>query len=220
VLHPGSLAAWAAERNAADIGFAIIRLLALTFAWYLVAATLLQVAAARTRRRSLTQVADLLTLSFARTLVAGLAGVGLSSAALGATVLTGTAAPPPATALRPGAPARHFATQWVDDAKPSDPGTATLAVDDPPPPPTPAPAPAPPNPDHHWTVEQGDHFWSIATAVLQHAWGRPASAEEVASYWQKLIAANRAELADPLNPDLLFAGQVLALPDIPPAWPG
>jgi nucleoid-associated protein YgaU len=31
-------------------------------------------------------------------------------------------------------------------------------------------------------------------------------------YWQSLVDANRATLADPENPDLLFSGQVLTLP--------
>jgi hypothetical protein len=34
----------------------------------------------------------------------------------------------------------------------------------------------------------------------------------VAPYWQRLVDANRAELADPTNPDLLFVGQTLRLP--------
>jgi nucleoid-associated protein YgaU len=34
----------------------------------------------------------------------------------------------------------------------------------------------------------------------------------VAPYWRALLEVNRHVLADPDNPDLLFAGQVLSLP--------
>ena len=55
----------------------------------------------------------------------------------------------------------------------------------------------------------GDNLWSIATAVVADAIGRPASTTEVADYWRGLIAANHDHVADP---DLIHPGQVLALP--------
>lgn len=70
-----------------------------------------------------------------------------------------------------------------------------------------------------WTVGPGDSFWSIATAVLQTAWGRAPTDAEVEPYWLTLIAANRRVLLHPDVPDLLYTGQELVVP-APPAPPG
>lgn len=66
--------------------------------------------------------------------------------------------------------------------------------------------------DDTWIVMPGDSFWSIAEEVLSET-GEQPSEHAVAAYWQRLIAANRDRLAQPGNPDLLFAGQELTLPE-------
>lgn len=66
------------------------------------------------------------------------------------------------------------------------------------------------------TVQPGDHFWGIAEQALSDAWGRQPTDAELAPYWRRLIEHNRHRLADPTNPDLLFPGQVVALPEAPP----
>lgn len=71
--------------------------------------------------------------------------------------------------------------------------------------------------DHSWTVAPGDSFWAIADEHLQDSWDRAVSESEVATYWTLLIAANTDRLVEPGNPDLLFPGQVLTLPEVPPA---
>ena len=63
-----------------------------------------------------------------------------------------------------------------------------------------------------WTVETGDHLWAIAVVTLEDRWQRPPADCEIEAYWQRLIAANRADLVDPANPDLILPGQVVALP--------
>lgn len=73
-----------------------------------------------------------------------------------------------------------------------------------------------------YLVRPGDHLWSIAQQALT---GDPAAittgsgagttdVDDAATerYWLRLIDANRSRLADPSNPDLLFAGQQLMLP--------
>lgn len=62
-------------------------------------------------------------------------------------------------------------------------------------------------------VQGGDSFWSIAEAQLQLL-GRVPTDREVARYWERLVAANVAQLADPGNPDLLYPGQILELPPV------
>lgn len=103
----------------------------------------------------------------------------------------------------------------VGPPTPTDPpGTAVMEVvgDAQPPPIQPPVAPVAPPADEEVVVEPGDSFWSLAAdAVGDHA--RPAAVDD---YWRRLIARNRARLVDPGNPDLLYPGQVLALPPIGP----
>lgn len=115
------------------------------------------------------------------------------------------APPPPATVPVPPAPVPSPAA-----APPVAPEQASA------PSPAPVPLPAPPTAADTWTVRRGDSFWVIAHRVLADAWGRAPSARETDPYWRALVEANRSRLADADNPDLLFAGQVLAVPP-PPA---
>jgi hypothetical protein len=74
--------------------------------------------------------------------------------------------------------------------------------------------PAPPQPadDSTWVVEPGDSFWSIAEDVLTPRGGPAPSDRQISRYWRRLIGANRSQLVDPGNPDLLRPGQRLHLP--------
>jgi hypothetical protein len=69
-------------------------------------------------------------------------------------------------------------------------------------------------------VRPGDSFWSIAATVLQEAWGRPPTDAEIDPYWLVLMAANGRALLRPDIPDLIYAGQVFALPVPPPGGAG
>jgi nucleoid-associated protein YgaU len=95
-----------------------------------------------------------------------------------------------------------------------EPATATMRLIGEPPPPsppqppvTPAPA-APPVADDVYVVQPGDHLWAIAERVIGERLGRAATDAEVVPYWRALIDLNR-----PPNPDLIFAGERLRLPD-------
>ena len=65
------------------------------------------------------------------------------------------------------------------------------------------------------TVERGDHLWAIAAEQLAGQLGHEPSAAEVEPYWQQLIEVNRDRLAEPANPSLIYAGQVLTVPPAP-----
>jgi hypothetical protein len=69
-----------------------------------------------------------------------------------------------------------------------------------------------PQPGNTWVVGPGDSFWSIAEDVIAPSGGGPPSERAVGRYWRRLIDANRAELIDPGNPDVLVPGQELVLP--------
>jgi nucleoid-associated protein YgaU len=58
-------------------------------------------------------------------------------------------------------------------------------------------------------VRPGDCLWSIAESVT----AQTGHSRQVASYWARLVEANRDVVADP---DLIFAGQVLVLPPLQP----
>lgn len=63
-----------------------------------------------------------------------------------------------------------------------------------------------------WVVEPGDSFWSIAEEVMTAPDGSTPDERTVSRYWQRLIDANRANLVDPDNADLLLPGQRLVVP--------
>lgn len=65
-----------------------------------------------------------------------------------------------------------------------------------------------------WTVEEGEHFWSIAETTLEDARGAPPSEEETASYWRKLVEANEDRLLPPYDPDLIYPDQTLVIPPV------
>lgn len=56
-----------------------------------------------------------------------------------------------------------------------------------------------------WTVQRGQSFWSIAEELA----GRPS---DVAPYWVRLVAGNRARLRFPDRPGLIYPGQRFDLP--------
>ncbi|MEA3217179.1 MAG: resuscitation-promoting factor RpfA [Acidimicrobiia bacterium] len=58
----------------------------------------------------------------------------------------------------------------------------------------------------------GDHLWAVAEERVADVLQRPGTDDEITTYWLRLVQLNRAELADPDNPDLVFPGQTIRLP--------
>jgi len=178
---------------------AVLRLVVLALAAYLLAVTALAVALRLGNAGRLVTAADLITLPFVRAVVQAGLGVGLATATV-AGVVAHPAAPAAPTsadaaivAADPSPPPTITDSGHADSWKTSVPVTRTEAP-------------------LTWTVAPGDHLWSIAERVLERELGRAPSEAEVVPYWHALIDANRAVFADPQNPDLIFAGQVLTLP--------
>lgn len=65
--------------------------------------------------------------------------------------------------------------------------------------------------DHTYVVRPGDSFWSIAEDAVSRA-NPDAPESDISEYWVALIAANRALLPDPSNPDVLLVGTTIRLP--------
>lgn len=195
---------WFARRDAATIVFALLRAATLAAAWYLLGTTLLGVVARGLRSARLVAASDVLAVPAVRRLLQSALGVGLATAALGA-----GSAPTDAPRAMTVAAAQP-AEDWVE-MTPLEPDSAILV----PVAPVPERAPAQAAPQE-WTVRPGEHFWSIAETVLRRATGARPTDEEVAEYWQRLVAANRSRLPDRGNPDLLYPGQTLRLPATAP----
>ena len=235
--EPGRLGEWLDGRQPAEAAFAVLRLVALGLAWYLLLVTVAGVVARASRWRPLVRVLDAVTVPAVRRMVA--AGVGVSFAAA---ILTG----PGGAALadeRKGASSTPVAAETMrrlpdtpmpvgDPTAPvgAPPSTAAGAEGPAAAPPVmrrlpsaatdPEPDPAPGTPaGRSWTVEPGDHFWAVAEGVLADAWGRAPADDEVDPYWRAVVQANVDVLRDPGNPDLLFPGQVIDVP-VPPPRPG
>jgi nucleoid-associated protein YgaU/DNA-binding SARP family transcriptional activator len=69
------------------------------------------------------------------------------------------------------------------------------------------------------TVAPGDNLWRLTERQLATEVGRAPTDDEVRSRWSAAIEANRDRFADPADPGLIFAGQVLRIPTAPPASP-
>jgi hypothetical protein len=141
---------------------------------------------------------------------------------------TTTAPPaPPAAGADPAQPSHATMTRLPGPTVPGSGATATMiqiawssgtAVDSTGPhsPPAPTRTPTPTDsrdPVEPWTVAPGDSFWSIAEEILTDIAGHEPTEQAIRHYWVQLIETNRRRLADPANPDLLFPGQLLDLPD-------
>lgn len=242
--EPDAWSAWAAERDGPLAAVALLRVLALALAWYLVGVTTLGLVARLLRLASLVRVADAISGPVVRHVLRSALGVTLAVGVVAASSAP-TAGPPrdpaAATAVASGTPdggdggATVRAVALTDDADDQDravmvsadpptermvglpPGAGDPAevdqLDDPS---ADDPADHAPAADRH-EVAAGEHLWSIAEQHLRAASGEPPSQAQLVTYWQQLIDANRDRLADPDNPDLIFPGQQLVLPELQPA---
>jgi hypothetical protein len=207
---PGRWQAWLQARDPTSAAFALLRMAAIAACWYLAATTVLGAVLRLARAELLVAVADRITVTPVRRLLAG--SISLTLAGIGPTgMLAASAQPAPPTTL-----ASTTSMTTVTPTTPAPATTpATVVMRRLPPSAPEADAPRASADAHvrdRWTVQPGDCFWTIAEEVLQRAWGRKPKDAEIVPYWRQLIEANRAELADPNNDDLIFPGQVFTVP--------
>lgn len=232
--EPASWMAWAGQRGPGLVLFAVLRLVVLGLAWYLLAVSLIGIAARVVRVRRLVAAADLVTVPLVRRMLQGTLGVSLVTTSLGAvgTPAGASEQPPNIVEIRDGA--SEADDDWwriTEQDILGEPAATTTAT------PTPsvepwvtrdaqpeaeaqeAPVEQEPAPGR-WEVRAGEHFWSMAERVVGDALGREPTDEEVEPYWRVLVQENRSGLADPENPDLIYPGQVFTLPAAPGAGGG
>lgn len=218
---PGAWGEWAGRREPLTVVFAVLRLIVIAAAWYLLGVTIVGTLARVFRWGRLVTVADLLTVPSVRHLLQGALGVGLATAALAsvqgpqsedagqrptlATVQLAQAREAAAleggtevASIRSLADGSMVASMRAVGAEASAPGDAAPSVT-------------------MWQTQPGEHFWSMAEQVLEASWERAPTDAEVTPYWQQLVETNRGRLADPGNPDLIYPGQEFEVPAPPPA---
>ena len=195
---------WLLRTSPEDVVAALLRLAALATCWWVIGsfltALLVRVVGWRPAIRMVDRLAPLLVRRLAQRLTGG--------ALLAVSVLGPTS---PAVALsgyEPAAPVGRF----------TPPG---MAVDDTPasPPVLQRPPATPPTTstggERRVAVAPGDHLWGIARAEVARRLGvgpREVAATQVAAYWRRVVAANEGRLRSG-DPDLLFPGEVVILPE-------
>ena len=200
---------WVQGRGSVESAFALLLLATRVTACYLLGATVLSALASLSGRRWLATAASRLSVPVLPRLVAGALGVAVVGAAPGGPWAGGGEATAPAMVLVVSAGPASGADPPVMHRLEVEPAPAPVPV------PVPAPVAEPVARD--WELAAGDHLWSVAERVLHTAWGRAPTDREVVPYWSRLVDDNRPRLADPANPDLVFPGQVVALPAPPTA---
>lgn len=232
------VAGWLARSTPADAVMGALRLAGLALAWWMLATTTLYLAASLARRPGLAAAVGGLTMGWARRLVDRAVVVGVSAALVAPSAAWAQPAGPPML----DSPAELEGL--VDPADPGDfagdsPGdSADPAEPDPPPadsPPPPQPgrdapaeggeapteggdAPAESEAAAVHTVQPGEHLWRIAAQRLASHRGVAAdelATADVAVYWREVVAAN-ADRVRSGDPDLVYPGEVVRLPKLPP----
>lgn len=218
----GDLATWLDETPGEDVLGAVLRLVALAIACWLLLSTVAYWLASRSGRSGAISAAGILTLPAVRRLVSRTVTLSIAAASVAGPVMPAVAG-------------------WLDDsqATPVVVEVATRATLPPPgsdrgardemigPPhlrngeaeeePSPDPAtPLDPTTTHRYRVVRGDHLWSIAADHLEAITGRDDLEEhEIAPYWVQVINANRPSLRSG-DPDLIYPGEVISLPPVEP----
>lgn len=155
---------------------------------------------------------DAITPRLVRRMVTAVVGFGLTLPALAATAEEGSDPPvvlhrlPDATTSTTTTTPFPAASDAIEPTSPSPESVPSTQIARPD---TDSGAPT------MWTVEPGQHFWSIAESVLATAWGRPPTDRELAPYWRALVEANRDRLVHVNNADLIFPAQTFVVPAPP-----
>ena len=199
--HPGRWGAWLAGRDPIVAAFSLLRVLALAGLWYVAIVTVVGAVLRLVGAASLVRLTDRVTVAPVRRMLAGSVSLGLAASGV-------LAVAAPALRTPVAAAAQQTATET--------PTTVTMhrlgPTETVPAPPATPPQVAPATTTDRWTVKPGECFWSIAESVLTERSGRAPSDAEIVPYWNRLIDANRLELAHRDDPDLIFPGQVFVVP--------
>lgn len=206
------LAGWLAETPTEDVLVALVRVLALGVAAWLLASTALYLAASLLRAPALLRGVEWATVPGVRRMVDGLlAGSIVAGSALGAVApaVAQATGPVPTHAYEP----RPAGDSPVYTPVPAGDGPPLTTADVRRTPVEAVPRP-PAVPGHR--VRLGENLWRIAEKRLATATRRPVGAlraAEVHRHWLRLIETNRERLRSG-DPDLIYPDEELVLPEV------
>lgn len=234
VTNPSQWSSWAGDREPAEAIIAILRLVVLALAWYLVGVLTIGTLARLLRSARLVRWADALTIPLVRRGLEQALGLGLATAVVASAASAGVAQTPrhdpviaAGTSISLAAPAEAtpMSLQRLEDIVGTPVDGSSMALG---------------GPSTSMTLQfegladgraasldlerielaanqvvhdvvAGEHLWSIAHDHL-HDQGLPTTDDDVNRYVSDVVAANRDQLVDPQNPDLILPGQQFILP--------
>lgn len=218
----GELTSWLGTTSAADALAAVLRLVALGGAGWLLASIVLAVLARLSRVPAAIRACDVVTLPVVRRLAGRVVAAGLSATSVLGTAAPGLAAPPAAVTAAVAAPDPHPDPRegnrtggWA--AMPPMPAWPAAPTR------TQAPAPSPIDDSdgsaqaaaaERHVVVAGDNLWDLAAtrlAIHRNLTPGALSDREVHAYWVMVLAANREGLRSG-DPDLIHQGETVVLP--------
>ncbi len=210
----GHLGRWLREGDAATVVVALLRWVALLGAGWLLASTLLYLAAAVSRVPAAVRAVEWSTLPAARRAIDAACAVSVVTGMVHGVVL----APATAGAARGGRDATGVTV--VRDGRAGQgeiaqlPPDTTTTVPAPSAPLPSAPPPLPPAAHDEIVVVAGDNLWELAARHLALTSARTraeVSDAEIAPYWARVCDTNRDRLVSG-DPNLVFPGERVVLP--------
>jgi len=224
-----NLPAWLESTAFEDAFGAVVLVVALLMAYWLLVSTLAYLAASVSGRAGALGAVSWLTLPPVRRLVSRAVALSIAASAVAGSLTSAVAggAGSAPVIVEVDQSGRFFPPEATEAPESGDQSGIVV------PPhlePEPAPAGHDPDPDqrpstpvepsvdgsvsHPVIVRHGDHLWSLAERHLAEVLGRSDLGEhEIARYWVSVIEANRETIRSG-SPDLIYPGEVLVLPAV------
>ncbi len=203
---------WLHSRPPADVLVAVLRWVALAGAVWLLASTVLYVAAAASRVPSAVRAVGWSTLPIVRRAVDAAFAVTVVTGAVLAPAAARAATDPPAVSLvRDGRGAGGIAELPPDTTVPP-----TTVLPSPPLVPAAPPASAPASLATEVVIAPGDNLWELAARQVAAGAARARAEvtdDQIAPYWVRVCDANRAHLLSG-DPNLVYPGERVVLPPV------
>jgi nucleoid-associated protein YgaU len=211
------LGRWATDTAPEDAVVAVVRLLGMGLAAWLLASTVLYLLARLTRAPALVRRVSWATIPAVRRIVdAAVAASVFGGAVLGPHPAGAQVVAPPPIVVElntttTSAPAHRYVPVPAGDrlapvpttARPAPQPAATTTIEAP-------TMPAAQRAAHVHSVVAGDNLWTIAAAELSRQTGRTAEAD-IRDYWLQVIDANRSRLLSG-DPNLIYPGESILCP--------
>jgi len=216
------LGAWLRDGYSATVVVALLRWVALVGAGWLLASTLLYLAAAASRVPAAVRAVGWFTLISTRRAIDAACALSVATTFVFAPATAGAArAGSDTTTVSVVRDGRGQLQQLPPDttsatAPPTVAAPAPAPTSTPAPPPTPAPAHEVATVNDEVVVAPGDNLWELAAQHVARTTGRARDSvgdTEIAPYWAQVCDVNRVRLAS-RDPNLIFPGEHVLLPPI------